>query len=100
MKSNKVANKLQIDTVIKNLEKRNMKGYYCEDRETACQLVLSMIKDKSIVCWGGSVTLGEIKIKEKLAERDLEISSTLTQLMILLNPLSEGEKDFYPTIFL
>lgn len=73
MKSNKAANKLQIDAVIKNLEKRNMKGYYCEDRDAACQLILSMIKDKSTVCWGGSVTLGEIKIKEKLAERNLEI---------------------------
>ncbi len=73
MKNNKAANKLQIDTVIKNLEKRNMKGYYCEDKEAACQLVLSMIEDKSFISWGGSVTLSEIKVKDKLAERDVEI---------------------------
>ncbi|MDD2190407.1 MAG: lactate utilization protein [Eubacteriales bacterium] len=83
MKSNKAANKLQIDTVIKNLEKRNIKGYYCEDVEAGCQLVLSMIEDKSVISWGGSVTLNAIKVKEKLAERDVEI----------IDPYSSADRD-------
>jgi len=83
MKSNKVANKLQIDTIIKNLEKRNIKGYYCEDKEAACQLVLSMIEDKSTVCWGGSVTLSVTKIRDKMAEKDVN----------LIDPYSTDDKD-------
>ncbi|MDD4565646.1 MAG: lactate utilization protein [Eubacteriales bacterium] len=78
MKSKKTANKLQIDTVIKNLEKRNMKGYYCEDKEAACQLVLSMIEDKSTISWGGSVTLNTIGVKDRLAERDVKIIDPYT----------------------
>lgn len=73
MKNNKDANKLQIDTVIKNLEKRNMKGDYCEDKDAACQLVLSLIEDKSTISWGGSATIDVIKVKDKLADRDVKI---------------------------
>ena len=69
----KAANKLKIDTVIKNLEKRNMKGHYCESKEDAANLILSAISDKSVVSWGGSGTLNQIGIKNKLGERDLKV---------------------------
>jgi len=59
-------NKVKIDTVIRNLEKRNMKGYYCETAEEAKSLVLSMINDEDVVSWGGSVTVDQIGIKEEL----------------------------------
>ncbi|QOX65487.1 lactate utilization protein [Anoxybacterium hadale] len=73
MESKKAANKLKIDTVIKNLEKRGMEGHYCQTSEEAVELILSMIPDKTIVSWGGSATLNELGVKGKLAERDLEI---------------------------
>lgn len=62
----KKANKVKINTIISNLEKRNMKGYYCKDAAEAKELVLSMIKDEDLVSWGGSVTLDQIGIKEEL----------------------------------
>lgn len=68
----KAANKLKFDTVIKNLEKRNFQAHYCETGEEARDLVLSMIPDKCLVSWGGSVTINSLGIKEKLAERDVE----------------------------
>ena len=69
----KAANKLKIDTVIKNMEKRGIQGHYCETKEEACEMVLSMIKDHSVVSWGGSATINAIGIKEKLAEREVTL---------------------------
>lgn len=68
----KVTNKLKIETVIKNMEKRGLKGHYCETAEEACEMILSMIEDKSVVSWGGSVTINSLGVKEKLAERDIK----------------------------
>ena len=72
MQNIKAANKLKIDTVIKNMEKRGLQGHYCETKEEACELILSMIQDKSLVSWGGSATINSLGVKEKLAERDVE----------------------------
>ncbi len=71
MQNIKAADKLKIDTVIKNMEKRGIQGHYCETKEEACELVLSMIQDKSTVSWGGSMTINALGVKEKLAERDV-----------------------------
>lgn len=73
MQNRKAANKLKIDTVIKNLGKREIEGHFCETKEEAVELILSMIPDKAIVSWGGSATVNALGVKEKLAERDLEI---------------------------
>ncbi len=62
----KKANQVKMETIIKNLEKRNMKGYYCNDSQEAKNLILSMIGDEDLVSWGGSVTLNEIGIKDDL----------------------------------
>jgi L-lactate utilization protein LutB len=62
----KEAGKRKIEYVIKNLEKRNMNGYYCENAEEANQKILSLIKDGELVSWGGSATLDAIGIKALL----------------------------------
>ncbi len=61
-----IGNKVKIDTIIKNLEKRNMKGHYCETVEEARALVLSMIKDEDVVSWGGSETIEQLQLKTDL----------------------------------
>jgi len=73
MQNIRAANELKMVTVIKNLEKRGMRGHYCETKEEARDLVLSMIPDHSIVSWGGSMTINALGVKEKLAERDVTI---------------------------
>ena len=62
----KKANKVKADTIIKALEKRGMKGYYCDTREDALELALSFINEGDKVACGGSMTLGEIGLKDKL----------------------------------
>ena len=66
MSFNEKANKVQIQEIIKNLEKRGMKGYYCENAREASEKLLSMIPDGALVSWGSSMTLDEIEVKDKL----------------------------------
>ncbi len=60
------ANELKLKTVVKNLEKRNMTAYYCETKEDAVKQVLELIPEGAEVSWGGSMTLNEIEVKDKI----------------------------------
>lgn len=65
--------KVKSATVIKNLEKRNMEGYYCETVEEAVAKAMSMIKQEDTVGWGGSTTVDEIDIKQLLEEKNIKV---------------------------
>ena len=52
--------KIQAETIIKNMKKRNINGYYCETKEEALEKALSMMPEGSAVANGGSTTLAEI----------------------------------------
>lgn len=58
----------QAGTIIKRLEKRNIAGYYCADRASAAEKVLSIIRDGATVSWGGSMTLKECGIIDALKQ--------------------------------
>ncbi len=57
-------------TILSNLEKRNMKGYYCENAEEARKLIQSLIPAHATVTWGGSETLVETGIMDTLKQGD------------------------------
>ena len=59
MKYTKEFYKTAAATVIKNLGKRNMEGYYCESSREAVELILSMIPEGSSIANGGSMTIFE-----------------------------------------
>lgn len=63
----------QANTIIQNLEKRNISGYYSETKEEALSLILSKINDGASVSWGGSQTLGQIGLYEALESKNLTI---------------------------
>lgn len=65
-KNVKAANKARIEHVIKQFEKRNITGHYCENSEEAAKKITELIPEGSCVSWGGSMTLGQIGIKEAL----------------------------------
>ena len=69
----KAANKVKFETIIKNLEKRNMEGYYCATADEACEKGLSLIKDGSTVSFGGSMTIRDIGFIDRLKARGLEL---------------------------
>lgn len=49
----------QAETIIKNLEKRNMEGYYFETSADCAKAILAEMPSGSIISWGGSETLKE-----------------------------------------
>ncbi len=57
---------LLADKIIKNFKKRNFEAYYCEGAEEAAEKALSLIPESSSVSWGGSATLREIGLIEKV----------------------------------
>jgi len=67
------ANKKIAENVIKGLKKRNMEGYYCENGEEAAKLVLELIEPGSLVSWGGSQTVRDLEILDRLKERDVQL---------------------------
>ena len=53
-------------TIIKNLEKRQMEGFYCPDRESALQKALELMPEGSSIGWGGSMTIREIGLMDAI----------------------------------
>ncbi len=49
----------QAATIIKNLAKRKMQGFYCEDVEAAKKKLLELLADCTTVGYGGSMTLDQ-----------------------------------------
>ncbi len=60
------AKEKQAHQIIKNLEKRNMNGYYCETKQQCADLLLSLLNDGDSVSWGGSASMNQCGIPEKL----------------------------------
>ncbi|MBQ7446677.1 MAG: lactate utilization protein [Eubacterium sp.] len=62
--------KTQAETIIKNLNKRRMYGCYCETVEEAVEKALSFVKENDTVSFGGSMTLTENQILDRLRGRE------------------------------
>jgi L-lactate utilization protein LutB len=65
--------KVKSDTIIKNLQKRGMEGYYFDTREEAIEKAMSMINQEDVVSWGGSYTIDELGIKKMLEEKQVAV---------------------------
>ncbi|MBQ2835312.1 MAG: lactate utilization protein [Clostridia bacterium] len=61
------------NTIIKNLSKRQIEGYYCSDRECAVQKALELIPKGASVGWGGSMTLIEIGLINAIKNGDYKV---------------------------
>ncbi len=72
MNENKLqARKNLAETMIKNLQKRNMEGYFAATKEEAAKLIMEnfLVSGKS-VCFGGSMTLTESGLMDAIREGD------------------------------
>ena len=54
------------NTIIKNLEKRQMEGYYCKDKASAIKKALELIPNGASVSYGGSMTVIETGLMNAL----------------------------------
>lgn len=59
----------QAKTMIKQLEKRRMEGYYCPTREDAVKTAMALTAEHTTVSFGGSMTLAETGILDALRKR-------------------------------
>lgn len=61
------ARRRQAQTIIKNLQKRNMERYFAETKEEAVKLIMErFLTPGKSVCYGGSMTLTESGLMEAL----------------------------------
>lgn len=84
----------QAESIIRNLKKRNMEGYYCPTREEAVAKALSFIQEGSLVSFGGSMTLSESGMMDALKAGSFQ----LIDRALAKNP--EELKDCYRRSFL
>ena len=68
----KNAYEVKCRTVMKALERNNMNPHFCSTREEAADLVMSMIGENDVVSWGGSVTVDQLGVKQRLAEKGIK----------------------------
>ena len=56
-------------TIIKNLKRRHIEGFYCATTEEAVKQVSDLIADGSSVTWGGTMTVRDMGIPQYLRNR-------------------------------
>lgn len=60
-------------SVIANLKKRNMEGYYCHTKMEAFEQILSLIPEQSTVGFGGSETVKELGLLTALENGNFQL---------------------------
>lgn len=78
MSAKKEYYRIKAENLIRNFEKRNIEGFYVKDSKAATAKVLELIKERTSVSWGGSMTLGEIGIFDKLKAGDYKLLDRAT----------------------
>ena len=73
MSHKKTALSRQADTIIKNLKKRNMEGYYFDTAAACTEALLSAIPSGSIIGWGGSESLKECGLMDAIHDGSYEL---------------------------
>lgn len=56
----------QAEAIIKNLEKRNMEGYYFDTAAECTQAILDTIPQGSVISWGGSESVKEAGLMDSI----------------------------------
>lgn len=67
-----------VETIIKNLERRNMEGYFFENSASCVNDILHMIPEHSSIAWGGSETLKESGMLAALQNGNYELIDRAT----------------------
>ncbi len=61
------------ETIIKNLKKRRMEGFYCATKEEAVKKALELMPKGASIGWGGSMTLEESGLMEAVRNAEYAI---------------------------
>lgn len=66
-------NKMLGEKIIAGLNSRNMAGYYAESKEEALAKALELIPEGSSIAWGGTMSVGEIGLKEAVCQGNYQV---------------------------
>lgn len=69
MTTKELRNERLAQTIIKNLKRRHIEGFYCPTGAEAVNKVVELIEDGSSVTWGGTMTVRDLGIPEALKRR-------------------------------
>lgn len=61
------------NTIIKNLNKRQIEGYYCADKESAVKKALELMSKGSSIGYGGSMTLTETGLMDAIQNGEYKL---------------------------
>lgn len=61
------------ETIIKNLKKRRMEGFYCATKEEAVKKALELMPKGASIGWGGSMTLEESGLMEAVRSAEYAV---------------------------
>lgn len=70
MSPKEIANQSLANTIIKNMEKKNLEGYYCATAAEAVEKALSLMEEGSSITWGGSETIKECSLMDAIHEKN------------------------------
>ena len=68
-----IANQNLANTIIKNMAKKNMEGYYCATSAEAVEKALSLMPEGSSVTWGGSMSVIECGLMDAIQQKNYEL---------------------------
>ena len=94
MTPQKQRNEQLAQTIIKNLKRRHIEGFYCATAEETVKKVSELIADGSSVTWGGTMTVRDLGIPQYLKDR-----GTLEVLDRDLAETPEDKQDIYLKAF-
>ena len=69
MTTKELRNERLAQTIIKNLKRRHIEGFYCPTGADAVNKVVELIEDGSSVTWGGTMTVRDLGSPEVLKRR-------------------------------
>ena len=78
MTAKEIATQNLANTIIENMKKKNLEGYYCKTSADAVEKALSLMPEGSSLTWGGSVTLTECGLMDAIRERNYELIDRMT----------------------
>lgn len=73
MSPKEIAKENMANTIIKNMKKKNMEGYYCATSAEAVEKALSLMPEGASLTWGGSVTLAECGLMDAIHGKNYEL---------------------------
>ncbi len=65
-------------SIITNLEKRGMEGYFFEDSASCVMAISDMIPAGSVISWGGSESIKEVGLMDALKRGEYELIDRMT----------------------